>query len=208
MTSEDFKTAQEGFWAGEFGNEYSERNIGSGWVAANTALFSKILGRTRGVKSVVEFGANIGLNLRAIDNLIAQPEFAAVEINHSAADELRQWGKAEVIESSILDFSPVRTWDMALIKGVLIHINPEELPAVYAKLYAASSKYITVVEYYNPTPIALPYRGHEDRLFKRDFAGEIMDRFGDLELVDYGFCYHRDTNYPQDDVTWFLMEKI
>ena len=69
MTS--FSTEQEAFWAGEFGDEYSDRNIGAGWIAANTSLFAKVLDRTRGVKSVVEFGANIGLNLRAIDTLIA-----------------------------------------------------------------------------------------------------------------------------------------
>jgi spore coat polysaccharide biosynthesis protein SpsF len=55
--------------------------------------------------------------------------------------------------------------------------------------------------------VALPYRGHDERLFKRDFAGEILDRFPDLRLVDYGFRYRRDPNFPQDDVTWFLMEK-
>lgn len=208
MLSKDFKTEQEVFWAGDFGNEYSERNIGRGWIAANIALFAKVLNRTRNLKSVVEFGANIGLNLRAMDQLIPEPDFAAVEINHSAAEELRKWRKAEVFESSILDFSPSRTWDLALIKGVLIHINPAELPVVYDKLYAAARKYICIVEYYNPSPVALPYRGHEDRLFKRDFAGEVMDRFSDLQLVDYGFCYHRDTNYPQDDVTWFLMKKM
>ena len=208
MMSKDFKTEQEGFGAGNFGNEYSERNIGRGWIAANTALFAKVLGRTNNVKSVVEFGANIGLNLRAMEHLIPEPDFAAVEINNSAADELRKWGKTEVFESSILDFLPSRTWDLALIKGVLIHINPAELAAVYDKLCEAAGKYICIVEYYNPSPVALPYRGHENRLFKRDFAGEVMDRFSDLKLIDYGFCYHRDTNYPQDDVTWFLMEKM
>ena len=106
MVSNDFKTEQENFWAGNFGNEYSERNIGRGWIAANTALFAKVLGRTKNVRSVVEFGANIGLNLRAMDQLIPEPEFAAVEINCSAAEELRKWGKAEVFESSILNFLP------------------------------------------------------------------------------------------------------
>ena len=41
----------------------------------------------------------------------------------------------------------------------------------------------------------------------RDFAGEIMDRHPQLQLVDYGFAYRRDPNFPQDDITWFLMEK-
>lgn len=207
MSEQTFETEQEAFWAGSFGDEYSDRNIGNGWIASNTALFAKVLNRTRKVRSIVEFGANIGLNLRAIDQLIDGSDLAAVEINHAAAEELRRWGRVEVIESSILDFEPARTWDMSLIKGVLIHINPDELPHIYDKLYASASHYVCVVEYYNPSPVALPYRGHENRLFKRDFAGEILERFPDLSLIDYGFCYRRDPNFPQDDVTWFLMEK-
>lgn len=203
-----YSTEQEGFWAGDFGNEYSQRNVGSGWIAANLALFARVLGRTRDVRSVVEYGANIGLNLRAIDQLVPNADLAGVEINATAAEELREWGRAEVFEESILDFAPVRQWDLALIKGVLIHINPDELPSVYDKLVASSARYVCLVEYYNPTPVALPYRGHENRLFKRDFAGEMLDRDKGLRLVDYGFCYHRDPNFPQDDVTWFLMEKV
>jgi hypothetical protein len=52
----------------------------------------------------------------------------------------------------------------------------------------------------------VPYRGNQERLFKRDFAGELMDRHG-LKLVNYGFAYHRDNYHPQDDITWFLLEK-
>lgn len=62
-------------------------------------------------------------------------------------------------------------------------------------------------EYYNPVPVEVNYRGFSDRLFKRDFAGEFMDRFPDVHLLVYGFQYHRDKNFPMDDVTWFLMEK-
>jgi len=63
-----------------------------------------------------------------------------------------------------------------------------------------------VCEYYNPSPVSVPYRGHQDRLFKRDFAGDLIEGYG-LKLVDYGFIYKRDTWAPQDDVTWFLLEK-
>jgi pseudaminic acid biosynthesis-associated methylase len=96
---------------------------------------------------------------------------------------------------------------LVLIKGVLIHINPNELPIVYDKLVQAAKKYILIMEYYNPTPVSVTYRGQKDRLFKRDFAGEIMDRHKNIKLLDYGFVYHRDLNFPMDDGTWFLMEK-
>jgi spore coat polysaccharide biosynthesis protein SpsF len=81
------------------------------------------------------------------------------------------------------------------------------LSRAYEILYGASRRYICVVEYYNPSPVTIPYRGHGDRLFKRDFCGEMMDRFADLKLIAYGFAYHRDANFPQDDLTWFLLEK-
>lgn len=112
-----------------------------------------------------------------------------------------------VFNGSILDWESDDKFDLSLIKGVLIHINPDLLADVYQKLYDASAWYILIAEYYNPTPVTVKYRGHEGRLFKRDFAGEMLDKYPDLGLVDYGFVYHRDRAFPQDDCTWFLLEK-
>jgi len=78
---------------------------------------------------------------------------------------------------------------------------------VYEQLYASSSKYILICEYYNPKPDMVPYRGHSERLYRRDFAGEMLDKYQNLSLVNYGFAYHRDPSFPQDDATWFLLEK-
>ncbi len=122
-------------------------------------------------------------------------------------DQLKRKENVRVYHSSILDFQPDEKRDFVLIKGVLIHINPDELQNVYDLLYKSCNKYICIAEYYNPSPTEVRYRGHEGKLFKRDFAGEIMDKFSDLNLVDYGFVYHRDNNFPQDDITWFLLEK-
>ena len=203
-----FQTPQEHFWAGEFGDEYADRNKGDQWIANNIALFAKIFISTQGVQSVIEFGANIGLNLRAIRHLMPHATLSAIEINSKAVAELEQWGELKnIYPMSILDFKPKGSFDLVLIKGVLIHINPEMLPQVYDSLYQTSRKYICIAEYYNPTPVTVPYRGHEDRLFKRDFAGEMLDKYPDLKLIDYGFAYHRDPNHPQGDITWFLLEK-
>lgn len=206
--SDQYQTEQERFWAGEFGNNYVERNIGVHLIAGNLALFSRILARTEPVRSVIEFGANIGLNLMALRQLLPSADLSAIEINQKAIEVLRRQEGVNVYPQSILDFSPNRTHDLVLIKGVLIHINPDMLPRVYDLLYQSSQRYICVVEYYNPSPVSIPYRGETDKLFKRDFAGEMLDRFSDLRLIDYGFSYHRDNNFPQDDLTWFLMEKL
>lgn len=201
-------TEQESFWRGEFGDVYISRNAGADRIASNVFLFSKVLPRTKQVKSVLELGANIGLNLMAIRQLLPESELSAVEINQKAAAELKEnIPDIDLHVASILEFSPSEKWDMVFTKGVLIHINPEKLSEIYDLMYKASSRYIMVAEYYNPSPTAIIYRGHPDKLFKRDFAGEILGKFPDLSLVDYGFLYHLDPNFPHDDVTWFLMEK-
>jgi spore coat polysaccharide biosynthesis protein SpsF len=203
-----YKTEQEAFWAGDFGTEYIGRNKSSQLLASNLHFFSQALRSSGRIASCVEFGANIGMNLRALQLLYPAIEARGVEINAEAARQLAELvGPDQVFNGSIFDYPAHEPVDLALIKGVLIHINPEMLSATYRKLYEASRRYVLVCEYYNPAPVAIPYRGHSDRLFKRDFAGEMLELFPDLRLVDYGFAYHRDPAFPQDDITWFLMEK-
>ena len=149
------------------------------------------------------------MNLKALKLLNPTIDAYGIEINKEACKELvNQLSINNVFNSSILDFEPKKTWDLVLIKGVLIHINPNVLQDVYGKLIKSTNKYLLIAEYYNPKPVAISYRGHEDRLFKRDFAGEILDLYPQMTLIDYGFSYHRDVNFPQDDISWFLLEKI
>ena len=203
-----YSTEQEGFWAGQFGNDYIQRNQGDALLAANIKFYSLALRSARKPSSCIEFGANVGMNLRALSLLYPELEMHGIEINENAARELAEVVPVDNVHHvSILDFEPTRSFDLTLIKGVLIHINPDVLEAVYDKLVLTCGRYLLVAEYYNPTPIAISYRGHTDRLFKRDFAGEIMERHPQMQLIDYGFAYRRDPNFPQDDITWFLMEK-
>lgn len=205
--NQSYKTEQEAFWAGDFGDDYVDRNQGAQAIAARVALFSRLLPRTRPIGSVIELGANIGINLLALKTLFPDLSATAVEINAKAAVELRQHDWIDVHETSILEYAATKEHDLAFTSGVMIHINPDELEKVYKALHAASSHYIGIIEYYSPVPVEISYRGHGERLFKRDFAGEMMDMFPDLKLVDYGFAYHRDPVFPMDDLNWFLLEK-
>jgi pseudaminic acid biosynthesis-associated methylase len=208
IVTKQYSTEQEAFWAGQFGDEYIKRNAGDPLIGSNAALFSKLIANCAGVESLIEFGANVGLNLRAIRLLCPKWILDAIEINAEAARQLREWGDVNKIhQGSILEFQSDQQWDVVLIKGVLIHINPDHLPRVYEALYNASKRYIFLIEYYNPTPVEVIYRGHSGRLFKRDFAGELLDKYSKLHVVDYGFVWHRDPAFPQDDATWFVLEK-
>jgi pseudaminic acid biosynthesis-associated methylase len=208
MSAKDYTTPQEGFWAGQFGSEYIGRNDSDQLLASNLNFFAKALRQAGRISSCIEFGANIGMNLKALQLLYPGIALRGIEINPDAAEQLGTLiGQENVYEGSIFNYPVADKADIALIKGVLIHINPDMLPVVYEKLYAASRRFVLVCEYYNPSPMAVSYRGHADRMFKRDFAGEMMDKYPDLSLVDYGFAYRRDPAFPQDDITWFLMEK-
>lgn len=201
------KTEQELFWGGKFGNDYVDRNRNG--LQCKIALFASILRNvTDKVSSALELGANIGTNLKALK--VLQPDIicTAVEINEKAAKECERLPDVTVINKSIFDFATDEKYDLTFTCGVLIHINPDKLNLVYDILYKNSRKYILIAEYYNPSPVEVLYRGNKGKLFKRDFAGEFMNRFKNVRLVDYGFVYHKDINFPLDDITWFLIEKM
>lgn len=204
-----YKTEQEDFWAGEFGDDYLKRNgLTPSSLASRLALWSKIVRNCpRRPSSILELGANIGINLHAFAMLLPGASLTGLEINSSAANVLRQWGGAEVIETSLFDFSHQKKWDFVFTSGVLIHLSPDLLPDAYVTMATCSSRYVCMVEYYNPSPVTVTYRNNTEKLFKRDFAGEFLAANTEFELRDYGFVYHKDPIFPGDDLTWFLLER-
>lgn len=198
---------QERFWAEEFGDGYLARNMSDDLLAANLNLFSKIFNSTGGLDSVLELGCNVGMNLRAISSLMPNCELIGVDINNSALEILKKnLSRVKAHEKSVSNVLDIEA-DLVFTKGVLIHINPNDLEKVYDNLYNCSKKYICIAEYYNPVPVTVEYRGYSNKLFKRDFCGELLHKYPDLKLIDYGFCYHLDDAFPQDDLNWFVLEK-
>lgn len=204
-------TIQEKLWKdSNWSKQYINRNNSNRIKSSNVALFSKILDSiNQPLDSVLEIGPNIGLNLDAINALDDRIIIDCLEINIDACHVLR--GKPfirNVFNDSISNFKSYQDakYDLVFTKGVLIHLNPNDLSEIYEKIYSMSNRFVLFAEYYNPTPVSISYRGIENVLFKRDFAGEFLDKFSDFRLIDYGFVYHRDNVFPQDDITWFLLE--
>jgi spore coat polysaccharide biosynthesis protein SpsF len=201
-----FNSPQEEFWASEFGDSYISRNQSAKLLASNIALFADIFGSIDAIpQTFLEVGANIGMNVKAIQTLCPEAHFTGIEINRQACEILAETG-CHVVESSILDAKINAKFDFVFSKGVLIHLAPDQLESTYRKMHEWSSRFILIAEYYNPTPVGISYRGNTDKLFKRDFAGEILDLFEDVRLRDFGFAYRR-AKFPQDDINWFLLEK-
>ena len=200
--------SQEKFWSGSFGKKYIDRNKSKVILKRNEYLFKKIL-KNKGFCSLIEFGSNIGNNISALSKLIKKPKkITALEINKKACDIIKKkLPNIEVLNQSIKNFKITKKYDLVLSKGFLIHINPKQLPLVYEKIFNSTKKYILICEYYSTNPKNEDYRNHKDKLFKRDFAGELLRKYKKLKLIDYGFIYHRD-KFPQDDLTWFLLKKL
>lgn len=197
---------QESFWKNEFGNEYTDRN-NEKLIEHNVNLFNKII-KNISINSLLEIGCNRGLNLYAINQINKNIILNGLEINKKAYDILLESNLCnELYNESIYNYNTTNKYDLVFTKGVLIHINPEKLQIVYEKMYNLSNKYILIAEYYSRDVREINYRSFENKLFKRDFCGEIMDKYKDLKLVDYGFVYHRDNKHPLDDISWFLLEK-
>lgn len=203
-----YKTSEENFWAGKFGNKYLKRNKSSIYYKSNKFLFDRALKKADKIKSCIELGAGSGQNIKYLKKKYPKALFQAVEINKSSINQIKKIiDKQNIFNESLLKFSSKKKYDLVLTKGVLIHIQPKRLQKVYNLIFNLSKKYILISEYYNSNPVALNYRGYKNKLFKRDFAGELLKKFKNLKLLDYGFIYKHDSKYPLDDASWFLLKK-
>ena len=194
---------QEALWSGEFGKAYTIRQSHN--LLATRVFFRRALREANLTNpNILEFGAGVGHNLLALKRIYEGSWLSGVEINEEAFNEL-QVVATESTLSSIFEFESRSDWDLVFTKGLLIHLHPDDLPKAYKTIYECSRQYILLCEYFNPTPVAIEYRGEKEALWKRDFAGDMLDMYP-LKMLGYGFFWSRD-KYPQDDLHWCLMEK-
>ena len=207
------KTKQLEFWEGDFGDAYAERNrLTPQDITARGRHLDKIfiasgIGRN---SSILEVGANIGLNLKGLRKCGWDGLFYAIEPNKKAYDilisdediALTQCNKRDGFD---LPFGE-NSIEMVFTCGVLIHVHPDDLFRVCSEIYRVSGEYIGCLEYFSPEPEEIGYRGYQELLFKRDFGAFYLDHWPNLRLLDYGFLWKRVSGF--DNVTWWLFEKV
>lgn len=172
------KTAE--FWAGDFGDQYIERNQ----IDYRTRMdfFREVLSLTS-AGSVLEVGCNKGHNLQAISAVSPWVELAGCDINKTAVELARAALPEAFIEhlgANELDQFGLN-FDLVFTAGVLIHIAPESLKDVMQAIIDASEKYVLAVEYEAELEEEIEYRGHEGKLWRRPF-GKLYQDMG-LKLV-------------------------
>ncbi|MBF0098676.1 MAG: methyltransferase domain-containing protein [Magnetococcales bacterium] len=204
-------TPQLDFWRGEFGQHYIIRNDTNPVIMRSLiGLWARIMRCMEGAppQSILEVGANIGRHLRVLRTQSAARLLAVEPIAEARSILLQdQVVEPENLWDANLGALPLADGqcDMVFTCTVLIHVHPDQLEQAYRELYRVSNRYIVTIEYFADKPETIPYRGHENMLFKRDFGGYWLDLYPDLRLLDYGFAWKRFTQL--DNLTWWVFEK-
>jgi pseudaminic acid biosynthesis-associated methylase len=204
MSGSDAADRLEQLWAGEFGDDYVERNT---HAEEGRRVFWRQQLDTLGARTAMEIGCNVGGNLRWIAERLGTNNVAGIDINQRALDVLR--GRIPGIDARLASARavpfPDASFDLVFTMGVLIHQSPEDLDQVMAEIVRCSSRYVLCGEYYAEELTEVPYRGQHGALFKMDFGARYSDLFPQLRLVDRGFLPRAEGVW--DDVTYWIFEK-
>jgi spore coat polysaccharide biosynthesis protein SpsF len=204
-----FNSDQEKFWAETYAKDYITKNSqfdhekgAEAWKKMLQAIPSNE------IKAYLECGCNIGRNLEQLSMVLPHASPSIVEISKPAFEYVNSRYKfQESFNGSILDAKFSRKFNLVFTMGVLIHINPDQLKDIMAKMFDHSEKYILIGEYFNRTPVSIEYQGQPDKLFKRDFGKLFLESFN-VTVVDYGFLWgYVYDSAGFDDITWWLFKK-
>lgn len=195
------------FWTGKGGNDYVDRNTMDAINLSRRAkMWSQIFENIASPYSVLEVGANIGINLVAIKRILPPVvHCAAVEPNSKAADLLLRLGVANEVWTNSADdlYIADNRFDVVFTSGVLIHIEPSQLLKSCKEIHRVSKRYVICAEYFSDQPIEIEYRG--SFIWKRDWGQFWLDNFEDLRPINCGFAWRGLTGL--DNITWWVFEK-
>jgi pseudaminic acid biosynthesis-associated methylase len=186
-------------WSGDFGEQYTDRNLVD-WRTVVPFLRPMVEGLSLG--RVLEVGCNRGHNLVALREVLGEgPELIGIEPNPHAREIARAAGvDARAADAFGLPF-PDGHFDLVFTAGVLIHVSLDDLPRAMREIHRCSRRYVLALEYFSEVETVIPYRGHRDLLWKRDFLRHYQTLFPDLTLVRQGYAEEWDRS------TWWLLEK-
>ena len=181
-------------WEGTFGRDYTDRNSMS--TSELDAMYMANYGISRSELNalflcemdrsarILEVGSNTGNQLILLQeagfaNLYGvEPQDYAVELAKKRSKNIN------IIKSKVFDLPfKDKFFDIVFTSGVLIHIAPPDIQRALVEIHRCSNKYIWGFEYFADEYTNVIYRGHDNLLWKTDFASLYLDLFADLELV-------------------------
>lgn len=192
----------ERLFAGEFGAAYTDRNRSAD---PRKAKFFHDLFRRHEARRVLECGSNLGLNLMECTR-DPEMEVWGLDIQRRAIREATATQEnGNFVVGSLFEL-PFRDdfFDLAFTCGVLIHVPPEGLEKAIREMHRVSRKYLLCAEYHDEQEVAVPWRGHDNALFRRNYKKVFLDLFPLLEVVEEGY---KSAEEGFDRITWQLFRK-
>ena len=188
------ETEQARAWMGQFGREYTDRNdqtpaeldffYQTNYGITRRRLNEDFLHQVPKEARILEVGCNTGTQLLMLREM-GYANLYGIEIQSYALERARsRLQGAELSQASALSIPyPDKYFDLVFTSGVLIHISPTDLPRAFDEIQRCSRTWIWGFEYYASEPTEISYRGHNQLLWKTDFAKRYLERVADLELV-------------------------
>jgi pseudaminic acid biosynthesis-associated methylase len=209
-------TPQLRAWCGDFGREYTLRSCLT--PEQVDALWEKNYGTTRTQLNrhflrdipvdarILEVGCNIGNQLLLLQRL-GYSNLFGVDVQDYALEMAGARTKNVIFTQASSFALPYedRYFDLVFTSGVLIHVSPKDLPSTLNEIHRCAKRYIWGSEYYAPNATEVSYRGHDELLWKMDYAREYLARFEDLErALEQRLPYLENQNVD----SMFLLRKV
>ena len=216
MSETKTPTAQARTWSGAFGREYTDRNAATPndmnrlylttYGKSRTEMNIDFLNDLDRKARILEVGANVGTQLHLLQQL-GFMNLHGIELQEYAVEIARRVRPGiNIVQGNAFNI-PFETdeFDLVFTSGVLIHIAPADHDKVMDEMTRCSRKYIWGFEYYAPELTAVNYRGHEDLLWKADFASRFCQRHPELNIVKAE--HYPYLNQPELVDCMYLLEK-
>jgi pseudaminic acid biosynthesis-associated methylase len=211
------KNEQEKFWSGDFGKEYTDRN--TRYNDELDSIYTKWYGTTRSSMNalflanlpkdarILEVGCNTGMQLANLKTM-GFTNLYGVELQDYAVEKAKEYTKGiNIIQGSAFDIPfKDKFFDLVFTSGVLIHIEPKNLPVVFSEMNRCTKKFIWGFEYFAEKLTTINYRGNEGFLWKADYGQLFMDQFKGVQLVKKEF-YPYITEAEKGNVDYMYLLK-
>jgi pseudaminic acid biosynthesis-associated methylase len=188
------ETPQIGRWTGDFGRAYTDRNTLSGkeldslyqtnFGIARSRLNESFLEEIPRNARILEVGCNCGNQLLLLQEMGFTNLWGAEVQSYALGLAKTRIQCAQLAQASALNLPYQDAYfDLVFTSGVLIHVSPADLAFALDEIHRCARNWIWGMEYYAPEVARVNYRGHDDLLWKMDYAQGYLDRFGDLDLI-------------------------
>lgn len=139
------------YWR-ERGKHYEARFVRSPKYDAQEAAVIELLGRLR-FTTALEIGCGFGRIGALIVGAFPDVAYTAIEVSPDMlAGARRRIPNAELIETTIGEFDPGRTFDLVIAVETLMHLRPAEIEAAIAKMRELSRRHLVTLDWSYPLP--------------------------------------------------------